>query len=978
MVIKNTYLFFLVSWLCYGTLSAQATKNEHNVADEYFEKAKSFKTAQKPAKASLFFEKAANLYLSNDNWDKWFRCVFEVSENLKRKNELIQSIDYLTEKLTIGERILPKNHLVTAQLATYLGIAYNQLNIGTAAAIQYEKALKIFEKNKQQDRFVAIVYKNLGNIYARQNNFEQAVYLLNKALRIQERLRLYDKMTQTCRDIAMLYQRVENKTMATKYYNFALKQPRVGKVTKGLLEINLARIYLANEKITKAERNVQAVIEKWKNADPVPLAPLGLAYNFLGNIQEQTGNYIDALSTYQTALEINLQAFGKQHREISYTYNNIGNVYLALNEVDAALQSYQQSLIAISTKFRENDINIQPTTQQFHQDAWTVASLANKGKAWVRKYKQTPNNDTKLLLNALTCYELALQQGQQLLFQYDATVARNFLHDKLYAVYDQLLSSYGELWELTKGTKYLSRIFSLIEQSKIDLVQVTTQTLSTQKLFPIPTEVWLAEKKWQKQLTNVAHLLYYEQDSSYVETLTDSLAGIQEAYTAFNYRLKQNYPNYYNLTHAWQSTELIALQEELQGKEVEGKSEKAQQKADKAILTYFVGKENIYGLAITATNTTFHTHKLNSNFQASVDSLYQTISTLEFQDNPRQTFTQYTDLAYRFYQNLVAPLTKDLPKEIDLLQIIPDHQLRYIPFEALLTTLPDDKTTPNYQTNNLGYLIKKYRISYSYTATALPQHMAAREPIKHKMKNWIAFTPIPTYPPDSLLAKGCSDTLLYDLPCHIETLRAIKKQQKGKVYSQYKATKREFIEELGNHKILHLNAFTCLDDVQPLGNAFYLSDDHIKLSELYANRLQGELAIIDGIRINQEKWKRGESLMALTHSFNYAGYPAILTSLWPMRECSSGRLLQKFYKNASKTGEQTAALQQAKLNYLTTNIDSTALQHPFYWANWVHITNATAEPNFPIAKSYAWLWILSLLLLGIGYSMYFFRDKWLA
>ena len=74
---------------------------------------------------------------------------------------------------------------------------------------------------------------------------------------------------------------------------------------------------------------------------------------------------------------------------------------------------------------------------------------------------------------------------------------------------------------------------------------------------------------------------------------------------------------------------------------------------------------------------------------------------------------QYVVAAHQLYEQLVAPLG-NLPKNMI---IIHGGILNYVPFEVLLTSLPND---PDLYPSH-PYLIREHQISYCYSATLLEE-----------------------------------------------------------------------------------------------------------------------------------------------------------------------------------------------------------------------------------------------------------------
>ncbi|CAF4155923.1 unnamed protein product [Didymodactylos carnosus] len=90
----------------------------------------------------------------------------------------------------------------------------------------------------------------------------------------------------------------------------------------------------------KAERYFRRLINNTLPNDP----DMDMLYNNIGAVYNDQGEYSQALTCYQQALEIRLKALGPNHPTVATTYNNIGAVYNDQGEYSQALTYYQKAL----------------------------------------------------------------------------------------------------------------------------------------------------------------------------------------------------------------------------------------------------------------------------------------------------------------------------------------------------------------------------------------------------------------------------------------------------------------------------------------------------------------------------------------------------------------------------------------------------------------------------------------------------------
>jgi tetratricopeptide (TPR) repeat protein len=71
------------------------------------------------------------------------------------------------------------------------------------------------------------------------------------------------------------------------------------------------------------------------------------------------GNYPKALSYYEKALEIQKQSLPPNHPDLAMSYNNVGNVYLNMDDYPKALSSYKIPLEIQKQSLPPNHPNLQ-------------------------------------------------------------------------------------------------------------------------------------------------------------------------------------------------------------------------------------------------------------------------------------------------------------------------------------------------------------------------------------------------------------------------------------------------------------------------------------------------------------------------------------------------------------------------------------------------------------------------------------------
>ena len=162
----------------------------------------------------------------------------------------------------------------------------------------------------------------------------------------------YDLLAQICEKIGDIDSAIENYSISLKL-NSKFYQSK----------FNLAVIYYKKKELDKSEELFQSLINEYKK-DYNSYYNLGIikfekhnyfdainflnkaisinnffyaAYHQLGVVYEAQGDFISAISNYQKAIELDTKGY-------ALSYNNLGNIYLALKEYDKARLCFKNAL----------------------------------------------------------------------------------------------------------------------------------------------------------------------------------------------------------------------------------------------------------------------------------------------------------------------------------------------------------------------------------------------------------------------------------------------------------------------------------------------------------------------------------------------------------------------------------------------------------------------------------------------------------
>ena len=291
-------------------------------------------------------------------------------------------------------------------------------------------------------------------------------------------------------------------------------------------------------------------------------------------------------------------------------------------------------------------------------------------------------------------------------------------------------------------------------------------------------------------------------------------------------------------------------------------------------------------------------------------------------------------------------LPENLPNGQKLL-IVPDGMLTYIPFEVLR--------------NKDNYLLKTYEIQHAVSLSLSGSHKSL-----YKIKKAALFAPSYSKlaPQEDYLAiRGNA----YDLEGAKKEVGQISKIISSDIYVEDQATKGNFKNNASRYDILHLSMHSFINEGDPELSSLLFSDNtddfEFYLSELYGMNLNAELAVLSACNTAIGPEQSGAGIVSMNRAFNYAGVPAIISSLWSAPDHATQEIMTSFYQKLNAGNSITASIRQSKLAFLLNNA-FTKQAHPFYWAGFVH---HGSNANFAFRKfKLSWFIIPGIIcLIGV-------------
>lgn len=135
------------------------------------------------------------------------------------------------------------------------------------------------------------------------------------------------------------------------------------------------------------------------------------------------------------------------------------------------------------------------------------------------------------------------------------------------------------------------------------------------------------------------------------------------------------------------------------------------------------------------------------------------------------------------------------------------------------------------------------------------------------------------------------------------------------------------LRELGPvSRFVHIATHGFFRQDNPMFSGIRLGDGHLSLYDLYQVRLPAELVTLSGCATGMNVVAAGDELLGLVRGLIHAGAQSLLLTLWDVDDRSSAEFMTLFYQRLLISGNKALALQQA-IQELRK-----ASPHPFYWA----------------------------------------------
>ncbi len=925
----------------------------------------------------LLLERKAELFRRLQQFDeaeKTATQAIEIAKNQLGKNHFLLAKSYLTRGIIQHRKAdfyTASSNFDTAQVAyessiqydslmyeriidyKYYAYSYSEKNVDTLKKyikIRLSEKLKDVDSNPEE---ILGLMNDLPNIYRTNGDFSQALsYAIEGVIYSEEHKDEIESNSHILSYYNIVYTLylMKEYEVGLKICNSILNQYSHAKTTKDIPSINtfrslrvsiltgLGKYDLAIEEYLQLIKEFNTVTKTNEIIFLVQLK-INLAASFLKN-----GELKRAKDFLDQALEQIKSKNKLPYKQASYLYTVLGDYYHILDDDLSSFQYYDSAIRNGIPEYFNGEVLSFPKIMDQKVSFNVLTALKEKSISLNNLYDINRDSTDLLLISqnyALEVHEILVKRRKEFM----RSEGSLFFSKNFKSLYEKgIESSYKMIQKEDDQTSLeMANKFFEISKAILFLEQAGEFDLMNQKSIPqYLKERFYLLKKENDELSTKFSAMFNEDNIT-----SDSLEHLNKDLLVNNTRLFEFKDSI---------STLIPDADWFNNSKYTKQQNSRSLSKDQTIIEYFVGENEIFILGKTSNKTVLNKLTIDSVFLHSFESVINEISNKPILSNYEKQLGDFTKSSFYLYKSLLQPTLIDLDINTPKITIIPDEYLSKLPFETLLTTMPEN----NSSFKELPYLIKMHQINYQLSS-------------KQEFGNGVKATD------KNILGIGFGIESSYQkeitaLPGTEIEIKMLQSNFSGDYYSGAAATKKLFLEKAMAYDILHLAVHGQTDESGKYKSRliFNGADSILSTQDLYLADLKARLVVLSACESGLGQINKGEGTFSIARGFALVGVPSIVMSLWNVNDKVTSQLMLRFYEYLSKGNTSTNALTKSKLSYLEQSDNYSA--HPYYWSSFVSLGDPIQlypKPlNYPLIFSISLAWIISMLLI-----LYYNKQK---
>lgn len=913
-------------------------------------------------KARDYFEESAKIRASLGQKDPRYRnALTNIGTSLYQMGRFGEAIVVLDSLIILIE--LQDGNKAEDNIASFSNLAanLNELREFDKAIIAAQKGLEIAEYHgiKSDISSVVMLLNNLAISHSRRNDYTRASIYLTRAYDLLKECPVRDisLYLNLVNSLTVNHTRLGNRDIAMSYFEEAVPVALRSKGESSFLLIsNYARFLAENGDLQKASRVLEQGID-------LIASGIGTGSRVYYDMIVRAASTLSQFGIDNTrALELLIEQaipYSKANNEdrllIRDIYNSYAMALLRNGSLEEALEAVQSALFGIGD-IGSRPILDNPDRDMFSADRVGLGLLNDKIKILRLLYEDKA--DISYLIAAVETNRLLISYLETVRIDITEEESRILLGDNYRKVYDGIINDLYLLWSTEGRDAYLSLAFEYAERGKAAGLLVSMREVRASQ-FLIPDSLSVLERNLDVELGAVREYIAIEMsrenpDPQRLAELRNSEFSAAERKSDLTRLFERNYPEYYAAKY---NTAVACLDEV---KKMLGRQT--------SYINYVFADTVMYIFLVNRRHSAFIRQTLDADFFQVVNDFRQLLMKPPAASQARVAFNGLIEKGYYLHEKLIRPVREMLYTR--RLIISPDNILAYIPFETLLSS---GETREDLLYRELGFLVKEFEISYTYSATTYIETSGTRRSFTNKV---LAFAPFysQSVERDSVLnSRQARQEVLSDLPYAREEASYVFGKLGGELYLNNRALESTFKERAPGFPVIHLAMHAIINDHSPGYSRLIFSresgeEGFLNTYEIYGIPLSARLVVVSSCNTGSGKLRSGEGVMSMARGFINAGSHSVVMSLWEVDDRLGSETVKLFYDNLRGGDRKSSALRKAKLNVLN---DSHQFQsHPYYWSTLVLYGNSGAL--FVDSKMF-----ISAILLGLAIATALIRFFYL-
>ena len=811
---------------------------------------------------------------------------------------------------------------------------------------QYDKAFEFIHRAENIYKtcgvnnleYLIFIYTRSGRIFSATGDYSKAEEYYNNALLLIKEIKEFSEINKSniitlYNGLGVLYKRMKKYPQAIEQYNKAIELSlKIESSYLTLLYGNIANAYREMKQYSLSEEYFKRAVSGIKvtsKQDSVDLAVL---------LTDYSGLLLDvkkpdlAKPVIEEAQALCYGIWGSRNPQLAEVQVNMGKYHELYGQHDKALYWYQQSILSLYTDKAVYIPGMSSLPKTILSRQHLLVSMKSMAKTYKLKYFAT--DSLEFLMKSLAIYEQCISLAEIIRRGYLNNDSRLFLAENEKATLNEAMSVCRELFTRTSTVDYLYKAFEFSERSKSTLLLASIQSNSAISVGGIPESIGRKEKDLLREISVTEETIYEEESKSLPDAQKlmkwrNSLLNLKRDYEILIDSLERSYARYYELKYR----SSLIQQKNLKSILAHGYNLVEYNMEDTSVCIFILNRKGIYCLTLP----------LHEKFNTALEGILQQLQDFDPTQHKTDHFREFCSYSHELYKTLFKPVEKYLVS--DKIILVPDEILSYLPFEILLYQLPGPETR-DYR--NLSYLLKKYSLGYSYSASLL-----VKDPLKKGMqRNRKVLAMAPAYQGNasaywSRFHPHTGMENLNPLPGAYEEVSYVTDILKGRKLIDSMATEKAFKTFASDYGILHLAMHTIIDNRNPMFSKLVFTpwlngpdEGLLNTYELYNMQLNARMVVLSACRSGDGVLQKGEGIMSLARGFLYAGCPSLIMTLWNVEDRSGLEIMHHFYHQIKKGEGKNNALRKAKIKYLASA--SPHKTHPYYWAGYLQIGETEA------------------------------------